>query len=189
MTTTLEELLDDIHPSKTIDATSRRAAGAIAHFTSMGVVENPEALLDLLVPFKHCCFREMLDLSDDPPEANAEFERSQCRDILTKAFGANGFRVAADMAMSGAEGGLHRVLKEFATALAGQFTQNEIAAKVNGYWNDLTTEEKLSAPEEYLEKYRHVIPPGYEWNVRGHFREALLKHPMMIQRLERVVRD
>jgi hypothetical protein len=92
------------------------------------------------------------------------------------------------MASTGAEGGLYAVLKEVAATMASGFAKNEIAAKVNHYWNDLTTEERLAAPDEYLAKYAGVIPPGYEWQIRARFPDVLRNHPRMIQRLEQAGR-
>ena len=189
MPTKLDHLLDSIHPAKTIDAVARRADRVLAGFPLPAMVGSPDALMDMLVFLHRRCFEELFWLSGVFPEASPAFEQSMCREVLTEAFGPSGFRTAADMAITGAEGALLRVAREFVGVLASRFTKNEIAAKVNCYWNGLTTEEKLAAPEEYLEKYRRVIPAGYEWNIRIYFRDWLLKHPMMIQRLERIGRD
>lgn len=188
MTNGLEQLLDDIHPSKTVVETANRAGRAIGDFDE-GNFDDIDAFLDHMVRCWCVCMTVMLRVQGGFPEASPAIARGLVLDILTEAFGPNGVRIAFDMACTGAEGGLYRVLKEFARAMAGQFTKDEIAAKVNTYWNSLTAEEKLTAPEEYLEKYGRVLPPGYEWNVRGHFRDVLLKHPQMIQQLERIGRD
>lgn len=187
--TKLDNLLDSIHPSRVIDLVARRANKVLTEFSVPATVGSQDALLDVLVRLHRRCFYEMLRLSGDFPKASPEFEQSMCREVLNKAFGSSGFRTSADIAITGAEGALPRVVREFVTVLSSQFTKNEIASRVCFYWKDLTDEERFAAPDEYLEKYKSVIHPGYEWNIRANFRDWLLKHPMMIQNLERIGRN
>jgi hypothetical protein len=189
MATTLEQLLDDIHPRRTVDETARRANGAIDRFSVPMAFEDMDSFLAHMRDFVRVCTQDMLRMSGDFPEGFQNVEDGLCLDLLKDAFGPHGFRIAFDMACTGAEGGLYRVLTDIAKTMAGHCTKNEIAAKVNCYWNDLTVEEKLAAPDEYLEKHGNVLPSGYEWNIRANFRDFLLKHPMLVQQWERIGRD
>jgi hypothetical protein len=185
----LDQLLDDIHPRRTIDETVRRADRAIEEFASPREFANLDSFLDHMAAFWIVCMRVMLRL-ESFPDASPDFIRGQCLHVLEGAFGPQGFRVAFDIAaVSGAEGGLFRVLKDFARTMAGEFSKNEITARVRAYWNKLTVDEKLAAAEEYLQKYGNLIPSGYEWNVRINLPDVLAKHPAMIQQIERIGRD
>ena len=114
-----------------------------------------------------------------------------CR-LLMKAFGSDGEKTAANMAIHGIEGGLRRVLKTLALGLAEEFSGNEIRGRVGVYWNSLSLEEKLAAPKEYLAKYGHLLPADVTEcsaaRVRGFFPKFLENHPETLRRLRHVGR-
>ena len=96
------------------------------------------------------------------------------------------------MARTGTEGGLYRVLRDMAQTMAADYAENELAARVNSYWNDLSTDEKLAAPDEYLRRFGHLLPSelteGGAWRVRANFPTVLQEHSRLIQRLSRIGR-
>ncbi|GAG41001.1 unnamed protein product, partial [marine sediment metagenome] len=121
-----------------------------------------------------------------------DFDWGRALSILTKAYGPNGEKAAFEMARTGTEGGLYRVLRETAQTMAAEYAENEVGARINNYWNDLSTDERLAAPDEYLRRFGHLLPSelteGGAWRVRANFSKVLQEHSRLIQRLSRIGR-
>ena len=131
----------------------------------------------------------MLGLSEEI-EGHDEHYRSLCIQILNELYGPNGWRTAFGLVASGEDGGLYGVTSRFLEQMASTYATNEIAARVNEYWNALTTEEKLAAPDEYLVRYGHLLPPelveGSAAVIRARFPEVLKNHVRLLKELSRV---
>jgi hypothetical protein len=73
-----------------------------------------------------------------------------------------------------------------------EYSSNEIAARISNFWESLSTDEKLEASKEYLDKYGHLLPPeltsGSAARVRANFLKVLQEHPHMIKRLKNIGR-
>ena len=97
------------------------------------------------------------------------------------------------MARTGNEGGLYGVLRKFARRTVEGYAADEIAARVGDYWNNLSTEEKLDAPREYLRQYGHLLPSelteGSAAGIRAFFPKVLKEHPRIIKGLRRIGRS
>ena len=75
---------------------------------------------------------------------------------------------------------------------AEEYTKKEISSRVHDYWQDLSAEEKLEASEEYLSKYKDIIPSDifeeYACLLKGYFWKVLEKHPFVFQKLHQAGR-
>jgi len=133
----------------------------------------------------------VLRLRSDVPD-NEGFYRALCSNLLDKAFGPSGSKAAFEMVRTGKEGGLYQVLKTVADLLAEKYAQNEVFARISHYWESLTLDEKLAAPDEYLSKYEHLLPPelteGSAARLRANFPKVLEEHPKMIRQMRRIGR-
>jgi len=111
---------------------------------------------------------------------------------MDKAFGPDGFKAGFEIVRTGKEGGLYRVLKTVADLMTEKYAQNEISARISRYWDSLTLDEKLAAPEEYLRKYGYLLPgeliEGSAARIRAHFLKVLEEHPKMIRRMRQIGR-
>jgi len=76
--------------------------------------------------------------------------------------------------------------------MAEDYAQNEISARVNDYWNRLTVDQQLTATDEYLEKWGHLLPSeftdGNAARLKAHFPNVLKEHPGIIRRMGRIGR-
>jgi hypothetical protein len=133
----------------------------------------------------------VLKLRDGAP-VNREFYWARCANILDEEFGPNGFKTAFEMVRTGKEGGLYQVLKTIADKMSEKYSQNEISARIHRYWNSLTLDEKLAAPDEYLDKYGHLLPSefseGSAARLRTNFVKILEEYPNIIKRLSQIGR-
>jgi len=195
MATKLERLLESIDPSRTIDKVSGRVDQAVNSFKAgSSRITEWEA-------FENCIARFMVHLQNHvlrlrkPRQLTEEYIRFDIHQgftVLQKLFGRNGEKAAFEMARTGNEGGLYGVLKKIALKTVEEYSGNEIKARISDYWHNLSLQEKLDAPEEYLKKYGHLLPSelteGSAARIRGFFHRVLEEHPKLVQRLGRVGR-
>lgn len=90
---------------------------------------------------------------------------------------------------TGAEGGIYKIFRILARLMAEKFSQNEISAIVLDYWEILSSDEKLAASKEYIEKYNDILPPKIKGNpvrFKESFWKVLEQHPMMIKRMREI---
>jgi hypothetical protein len=130
-------------------------------------------------------FRSGLSRSPDP-----DIEWGRCFAILFKEYGPNGEKAAMEIARTGKEGGMYSILKKIAKGMIEEYAGNEIRAKISHYWHPLSTEQKLAATEEYLEKHGHLLPSelteGTAVRIKAEFIKVLEQHPRLISRLKKV---
>ncbi len=192
MGTPLDELLASIHPDRTLLENDRRADEALNSFVMPGAsVPNWPAFRECVTRF--VCHAENVMLCLRRPMAvNPEMHFGRACWLLSKAFGPDGDKTAANIAIHGVEGGLYGVIKTLAKGLADDFSDNEIHARVSSYWNRLSVDEQIAASSEYLAKYGYLLPAdvteGSAARVRGYLPKFLEKHPFLMQRLGRIGR-
>jgi len=195
MTSKLERILESIHPNKTIDDVSRRVDRAVNSFRSgSSRISDWDEFLKCIARFmvhlqNHVlCLRKPRKLTDE----YMEYDIHHGILAMQRLFGRSGEKAAFEMARTGNEGGLYGVLKKIALYSVEEYAGNEIKARIRDYWNNLSIEEKLAAPEEYLRKYGHLLPSEFTEasaaRVRAFFPKVLEEHPRVIQRLGRLGR-
>jgi hypothetical protein len=192
MSTKLDELLEAIDPSRTFDEVSARVDQAVNTFaTGRATIENWDEYESFLADFYRHVETAVLRIGPGAPD-DREFYWTRCSNLLNKAFGPSGYKAAFEMVRTGKEGGLYRVLKTVADLMAEEYAQNEISARIDDYWNRLPVDEQLAAADEYLGKYRHLLPSelteGSAARLRANFPKVLEEHPKMIRRMRRVGR-
>ena len=192
MTTTLDRLLESISPEKTIEQTYNRANEAIVSF------DFDKAKVESWEEFKYCMAKFLKHLDErvlklkTPLDVPLTKYWPYCIRPLLKIYGGNGDITAFMIANTGNEGGLYAVLKAFAMYKAEEYSRNEIKAKINVCWQELSPREWLQASEEYVSKYGDIIPSELSEKsaplIRGHFWKVLEKHPFIVQRLRQTGR-
>ncbi len=188
--TKLEFLLRSIDPEQTWEETQRLADSALWSFPLEScVVASWDQFRDIVSHL--VCHIENTILKIHRPY-DPDFDLGRAIRYLRKDFGPNADIAAAQVAISGVEGGLNRVLKSIATRMVEEYSENEVSAIVSHYWNGLSTKERLDAGREYLKKFGHLLPgdvtEGSAPRVRAYLPEFLMKHPQLIRRLREVGR-
>ena len=194
MASRLDQLLDSIHPSKTLDETARRADEAINTFRcDRGLITDWEEFRSLLIDFVIHVMRHVLRIPDGW-EPNRSFPWGQIVRVLGKLYGASGGPQAAmEMARTGSEGGLYRVLRDLAQHYAEEFAQDETSSRVGAYWASLeTVEARLAAAKQYVNRFGQYLPSelteGGAYRIVANMPKMLHEHPRLLQRLGRVRR-
>ncbi|MBW1896915.1 MAG: hypothetical protein JRI47_07635 [Deltaproteobacteria bacterium] len=190
MSTKLDRLLESIDPSRTLDQVSTRVDQAVNSFAmEQATIEDWNEYESFLAEFYRHIENVVLRIGPGGP-SDKEFYWGRCSKLLNKAFGTSGYKAAFEMVRTGEEGGLYSVLKNVADLMAEQYAQNEISARISNYWNNLSLDEKLAAPDEYLGNYGHLLPAelteGNATTLRLNFIRVLEEHPKMIHRMRRI---
>jgi len=188
MPTKLEQLLEKIDPKLTLDKTSALADNAMNTFSfGSGQMTDRKEFEDCLTDFFCHVDSNVLGVSKSFNSEHRDFQWGRCGILLSHIYGENGMMTAFDMARTGKSGGLYAVLKAIALRMAEEYAENQIGALIGEYWKKLTLDEKLAAPDEYLEKYGHLLPSelteGSAVRIRANFPKLLAQHPEIIRKI------
>ena len=192
MTTKLDELLETIDPTRTYEETSKRVDAAFDTF------RIPAARLTGWDAFKRCMtafFRHVQNRvlrADTSFTGDAAMDWFLCTKVMCDIYGRNGEKAAFEMARTGNEGGLYAVLKAVAERVAEECAEAAVRTRICRFWDDLAASERLSAVEEYLEKWDHLLPSeiteGSAARIKADFPRVLEEHPRIIGRMRRIGR-
>ena len=190
MTTKLESFLNDISPEETIERAQAAVSSSLNSISiSSGKIDTWDEFKELMAEL-YCLVESNMIGLEKPRSINLSMDWGRCSDLLFKKYGHGGDQTAFDIAQSGVEGGLYAVMKYVAEALAQQFTTNWIGVRIGEFWDNLSLEERLAVPLEYLEKYRHILPQEIlEKNpslFAANFYRFLEHHPQMIKGLKNI---
>lgn len=190
MPTKLDTLLESIDPSRNYDDVSARVDHAVNTFpVHRATIEDWDEYIDFFGDFYRHVEKTVLRLSSDVPD-NEGFYRARCSNLLDKAFGSSGSKAAFEMVRTGKEGGLYQVLKAVANLIGERYAENEIGGRISHYWVSLTLDEQLAAPDEYLQKFGHLLPSELTERsaarLRVNFPKVLEEHPKMIRRMRQI---
>ena len=189
----LKELLDSIHPRRSLDRTAGRADEAINTFSTGGSqITDWDEFRQCIIRFgKHVDSRILR--ASSMPSMEVDYAWGHYSKVLQRAYGASGEKAAFEMARTGTEGGLYGVLRRFAIIQAEQYAQNEVEARISRFWERLSPSGKLKAADEYLAEYGHLLSSELTEHgaarLKMNFPKVLAEHPRMMQRLGRIGRS
>jgi hypothetical protein len=192
MASALKELLDSIHPRRTLDQTARRADEALnTSPVKTARVTGWDEFRQCIIHFGQHVDTRILRLRT-MPDMGPDFAWGHYSKVLCAAFGSNGEKAAFERARTGVEGGLNAVLRKFAEVQAREYAEHEIEGRIAQYWGGLSPDEKLRAMDEYLAEYGRLLPSELTEHGAGrlkmNFPQVLAEHPRMMQRLGQIGR-
>ena len=192
MQTKLDKLLAFISPEKTIVETYNRANEAVNTFgINTAQIKEWDRFRYCMAEFLRnldCCILRVRG----PVEDSRDYYWLRCAQVLLRVYGPSGEKAAFEMARTGNEGGLYSVVKAVATHRADEYSENEIAAKVNAYLDSLSVDEQFDAFSDYISKFGYLlaseITEENDVRIRANFRKVLEKHPRLVLRFQGVGR-
>ena len=189
----LKELLDSIHPSRTLDQTAGRADEAINTFSAgRSQITDWDEFRRCVIRFARHVDTKILR-ARRMPNMELDYAWGHYSKVLLTAYGRNGEKAAFEMVRTGTEGGLYGVLRKYARTRADQFSQDDVDGRVARFWEGLSATEKLEAADEYLAEYGHLLPSELTENravrLKMDFPKVLAEHTRMMQRLSRIGRS
>lgn len=185
MSTALQDLLAWIEP---IPAdVERRVDAALNEFVPPGAAINGRAAFDAcLATF----FRdlELVLLSARPHRpANVPFDVGRRFRLLEREYGRGGIAAAFDLARTGSEGGLRRMLTRLGQAVGREHAGNQIETVVSFYWRSRAPQELVADSADYVTLYSQILPSemteGGAVRLRVSFFDVLCQHPFAVQRV------
>ena len=195
MPTHLEQLLDRIHPARTIDPFEANLAWAIAHpGFSRREIRDRHSLGTCLAKFV-----VGVQWGDRPATHRMRGESTGMLDlaiyedrtlqILRRQFGEHWEQVVMENVHHHLEGGLRHVLQTLGTGVVDQLARQVIQEQVSRYLDSISTAERIEAPQEYYARYHHLLPSiisGRDRRLQVAFYKVLIEHPFMLRGLGRV---
>jgi hypothetical protein len=187
MKTRLDELLQTIDPSRTIDVVEQRINQALSgYYRGENTVETWDEYQRCLAEFLQEARNTVLTI---PSTAGSDVEMNfqEAITLLRQEYPGNTPHIVYQIIHTGVEGGVYAVIRALARILAETYAQHEIDGRVMAFWDSLSGDEKVAAAEEYLEKYQsylspHLIPETGS-RIKASFWRVLQDHPRMIKRL------
>jgi hypothetical protein len=192
MASKLDIFLETIDPRRNLDQLWARADAGLNSFKVGEAVATDYWEFQRFLASFFCHMENYMLRLNPPREPDYDFDAGRCHHLLQEELGEQAYQVAFDRARTGVDGGLYGVLKMVAELMVQEYAGNEIAARVSKFWNDLSLDEKLEVPQEYVRKHGHLLPSeiteGVAAKVLVNFRKVLEEHPRVIARLRRVGR-
>ena len=192
METKLESFLSKIDPSRTYDDVSVRVDRGFNSFVMpREAITSYEEYENVIADFYGHIQSVVLRLDTGSPK-DRQFHWPLCLTLIEKAFGPTGYHTTYTITETGKEGGIYNILKQIANLMAEQYTQNQINYEIHTYWNSLTVNEKLTATNEYIGKYGHLLPGdmtmGNAPRIKAFFVKVLEEHPKLIRKMRKIGR-
>jgi hypothetical protein len=190
MKTSLDRLLESIDPDKALQQVSAQVDNALNSFPmNSGIVDNWDAFLSVIGKFYRHTENTILGIPSFQG-GSADFEWSRAVRFLDMEYGNSGSKAAFEKARTGIGGGVYSVLKIIAKHMVEEYAGNEISARINAFWNQLSINERLFVADEYLSKYGHLLPSelteGSAARIRVNFVKVLHEHPQLIRRMRNI---
>jgi len=125
-----------------------------------------------------------------PPDIDMDVHRCCLR--LNRRLGESALKAGFEIARTGNEGGMQKLLRQIAVGMAQEWVEKQIALSVTMYWAGSSAEELLRDCDSYLGGYGHLLPSelteGSAARIRVDFRKVLRQHPWMMRQMRTVGR-
>lgn len=190
--TPLDELLQLIDPSRTIDRVALLAQGALEDFSvKSNVVEDYKEFQSILASL-HCHIHNAIFELRPPRRVNYQIDLSDCLRLLKQVYGKNPHRTTFQLARTGNENGLYGIFHQTAKLMAQYYAQQQIAARVRRFLGSQNYDRHHAILDEYLNKFGYLFPGEITEsncaNLMQHLERLLCDHPFLVRRMRKSTR-
>jgi len=186
MPSKLQVLLKKIDPAQTIKPNYKRSDEAVTGFSfNKPTIVSWEEMQDCLESFNRYLYQHQFPSGN--VQMDQDFSYGLAIQHLEKKYPENTSTTVFSIMSSGAEGGVYTILKALAQAVAVEFSSRVIGSHVSKYWDSLSTDEKLSASDEYIDLYQDILPASVlsdRVRFKTFFWKVLEDHPWMLKRIQ-----
>jgi len=191
MATRLEELIESIDPSRTIDRVSAAVDDAFNSFRYDNPIKSFDDYQNYMATFVFHVEAGVLRFGSNVPY-NKDFWLARYSNLVTKGHGHDAWKMNYEKILTGKNGGLYQLLKDVAAMILEDRSGREISARVLRFWNSLTDDEKLKTVDEFLAKFGHMLPSEYTGGggvyLKINFPRVLEKYPQLVMEIRRAMR-
>ncbi len=195
MSTRLERFEHSLGPQLTLDGIEREVDATLNRLAlPRPIVSSATELRSVLLEVWRDFHGHIWGCGASLPAIDAGREWEWCCEILDAAYRKPAsWQTALDLARTGIQGGLYGVAVKFLQKAAEQYLDQLIQTSVKILWQGLSCAEQRAMIEEYLQKYRSLLPPSLAQagfaELWVHFPRILTEHPRMLQRMSRFGRE
>ncbi len=119
---------------------------------------------------------------------------AKCWELVRKSrrYGDNAPQAMFEIARTGHEGGVRKVLQSVAEMMTTEAVQEQAGILIGLYWSANSHAERIADSREYVHRHEQLLPPelteGSAARIHASFRDVLKQHPLMMRRMRRVGR-
>jgi hypothetical protein len=179
----LEELLEKIDPSNTIDVIEKKIYSRVATYhREKNIVDSKEEFED--------CLAEMYALGSTifyknrplkyTKERHKSFIYPPAYNYLAEKYGD--YDIAYKIMSKGVEGGVFGVLQIFCQMQIDKFCTGHIGHYVDKYFENLSYEKSRSDCKEYIKQWQHILPIKEITISWFEFKQILKEHPFILKK-------
>jgi len=191
MATRLEELLESIDPSRTIDQVSAAVDDAFNSFRNNNPIRSFDDYEEFMSRFVQHVESVVLKFGSNVPY-NKDFWWARYSNLVSNRHGRDAWKMNYEKIITGKDGGLYKLLKDVAAMILDDRSGREISARVWRFWESLTNDEKLKTVDEFLQKFGRLLPSEYTGGggayLKANFPRVLEKYPQLLMEIRRGVR-
>ena len=191
MSTRLEELIESIDPSRTIERVSTAVDDAFNSFRNRNPIRTFEDYREYMSKFVQHVEQIVLKFKSNDPY-DKEFFWTRYSNLVKSGHGPDAWKMNYEKILTGKDGGTYKLLKDVAAMILEDRSGREISARVWRFWESLTNDEKLETVNEFLRKFGHMLPSEYTGGggayLKMNFPRVLEKYPQLVMEIRRGVR-
>ena len=191
MATRLEELLESIDPSRTIDQVSAAVDDAFNSFRHNHPIRSFDDYRKYMSAFVQYIEQIVVKFKSNDPY-DQEFFWTRYSNLVRNGYGQDAWKLNYEKIITGKDGGLYKLLKDVAAMILDDRSGREISARVWRFWESLTNDEKLKTVDEFLQKFGRLLPSEYTGGggayLKANFPRVLEKYPQLLMEIRRGVR-
>ena len=160
MATRLEDLMENIDPSRTIDRVSAAVDNAFNSFRSNNHIKSFEDYQEYMSRFVEHIESVVLNLGSNVPY-NSDFWLARYEDLVKAGHGPDAWKWNYEKILTGKDGGAYKLLKDVAAMILKDRSGREISARIWRFWESLADGEKKETVDEFLQKFGRILPSEY----------------------------
>jgi hypothetical protein len=191
MATRLEELMESIDPSRTIDRVSAAVDDAFNSFRNNNPIKSFEDYQEYMSKFVGHIESVVLNFGSNVPHKK-DFWLARYEDLVKKGHGPDAWKWNYEKILTGKDGGTYKLLKDVAAMILEDRSGREISARIWRFWESLTDDEKLEAANELLRNFGQILPSEYMGSgaayLKMNFPRVLEKYPQLVMEIRRAMR-
>jgi hypothetical protein len=191
MSTRLEELMESIDPSRTIDRVSAAVDDAFNSFRYNNPIRSFDDYEEYMSKFVEHIESVVLNFGSDVPY-NKDFWLARYEDLVKKGHGPDAWKWNYEKILTGKDGGTYKLLKDVAAMILDDRSGKEISGRVWRFWESLSDDEQMETVDEFLAEFGNLLPSEYTGGgsayLKMNFPRVLEKYPQLVIEIRRAMR-
>ena len=191
MSTRLEELIESIDPSRTIERVSEAVDEAFNSFEYDNPINSFEDYKKYMSKYVQHVEQIVLKFRSNDPY-DYDFFWSRYSNLVNAHHGRDAWKMNYEKVLTGRGGGLYRLLTDVAAMIVEDYSGREISSRISTFWNSLSNDEKLETADEFLEEFGHMLPSEYTSGrgayLKMNFPRILAQYPQLLMEIRKALR-